>query len=169
MRGQKEGDSIGSCGIHGYGYNACAQTTTGAEAPATWGERWGCAHSAAMECGSATAPRGVTFAELSFTSDLVRNTLLAHPCLEAARREVRYWGGTVVPVWGNGAIILYPYHSDAVPLPTERGIFKSTHIIFADVDKMKIGTALLQIPEEDRPLLLLPTQTDILDALFDSD
>ena len=122
-----------------------------------------------MDSGSASVPQGVTFAELSFSSDLARNTLLAHPCLEDARREVKRWGGTVVPVWGNGAIFLYPYYSDAAPNLFERDVLKSTHIIFADADKGRIGIALLQIPEKDRPLLLLPTRTDILDALFDSD
>ena len=122
-----------------------------------------------MSSQTAVTLQGVTFAELSFSSDLIRNTLLAHPCLEEARREVRRLSGTPLPVWGNGAIFLFPYqpyvsHDDPV-----RSLLKSTHIIFADIDRANVGTALMLIPEESRLRLLLPTCTDILDALFDSD
>ena len=107
----------------------------------------------------------VIFAKLTRNNVRITNAIIMHPALKQAIRNVSSAGGKILPEWGNGGIMLYPYDTG------EMGVegMMNEHIILAAADLSALGTALLEIPADERPGIMFEEAKDVLDALMSSD
>ena len=111
----------------------------------------------------------VIFLRLSEQSALITNTILTHPALRPAIRGVNSNGCKVSPWWANGGLILFPYDSEELEITGSDISFTREHVVLAACDLSNFGQALLEIPIDERPHVLLEDSMSIADMLMSSD
>lgn len=111
----------------------------------------------------------VIFLRLSEQSALITNTILTHPALRSAIRGVKSNGCELSPWWANGGLMLFPYDSDELESSGPDISFTREHVVLAACDLSNFGQALLEIPIDERPHVLLEDSMSIADMLMSSD
>ena len=113
------------------------------------------------------ANEGVLFAKLTKNDHKITNTIISFPQLRDAVAEVCRMGGSVLPTWAKGGIMLFPY--DPTDPQFENVEMESEHVVLAYKDLQALGRAILEIPVESRPGIMFEEVQDLTDALLPSD
>ena len=106
-----------------------------------------------MGAMSADPPDDCVFALLSWCNPQVRKAIIDYPPLQGAVNDVLALHQLPDPWWANGAIILYPYKDDVTNLM--KIDFPPNVIIFRHIHVNTIKEALLSLPANERPHLLM--------------